>query len=102
MPNKLIRTLCLGMLTLGFMQYRALGEAPETSNYDPNQVKLLEGPLDTLRGQVYLILEKQCNVCHREQNPFMVFSLKNMEKRAGKIYKQVFVKNACPKEKTTR
>jgi uncharacterized membrane protein len=43
------------------------------------------------------ILEVKCNACHRRQNPFMVFNLKNMEKRAPKIYKMVFIDRRMPK-----
>ena len=52
---------------------------------------------EELKTKVFKILENKCNVCHRKQNPFMVFSLKNMEKRAEKIHKQVFVKKRMPK-----
>lgn len=52
---------------------------------------------EELKTEAFKILENKCNVCHRKQNPFMVFSLKNMEKRAEKIYKQVFEKRRMPK-----
>lgn len=45
----------------------------------------------------FKILENKCNVCHKKRNPFMIFKLKNMDKRAKKIYKQVFVKKRMPK-----
>lgn len=50
-----------------------------------------------LKEQAFEILDKKCNVCHRKQNPFKVFSLKNMNKHAPKIYQQVFVKRKMPK-----
>ncbi len=43
------------------------------------------------------ILQNKCNVCHKKRNPFMIFKLKNMDKRAKRIYKQVFVKKRMPK-----
>lgn len=54
---------------------------------------------EVLRSKAFKILDSKCNICHRKQNPFMVFSLKNMEKRAGKIYTQVYVKKRMPKGK---
>lgn len=69
---------------------------------------LLEGPQpvmsievsnasEELKTKAYKVLDGKCNVCHRKQNPFMVFSMKNMERRAAKIYKQVIVKKRMPK-----
>lgn len=52
---------------------------------------------EELKTKAFKILENKCNVCHKKQNPFMVFSMKNMEKRAEKIYKQVFEKRRMPK-----
>jgi uncharacterized membrane protein len=50
-----------------------------------------------LKNQAYNMLEKKCNVCHRKQNPFMVFTMKNMDKRAKKINKNVFKLQRMPK-----
>ncbi len=50
-----------------------------------------------LKTQAFNILENKCNVCHRKQNPFMIFSEKNMDKRAKKINKMVFVYKRMPK-----
>ena len=50
-----------------------------------------------LKQEAFQILEAKCNVCHRRQNPFMIFSVKNMERRASKIYKQVFISKRMPK-----
>jgi hypothetical protein len=54
-------------------------------------------PLIELKQKAFEILDTKCNVCHRKQNPFKVFSLRNMNKHAAKIYKQVFVKRRMPK-----
>ena len=51
----------------------------------------------TLKQAALSVLQTKCNVCHRKQNPFKVFSVKNMEKHASKIHKQVFVKQRMPK-----
>ncbi|MBT33514.1 MAG: hypothetical protein CMO01_27945 [Thalassobius sp.] len=52
---------------------------------------------EELKQAAFEVLNNKCNVCHRKQNPFMVFSLKNMEKRAAKINMQVFIKQRMPK-----
>lgn len=59
---------------------------------------LVDSPPDTdLKKQVFTILDTKCNVCHRKQNPFKIFRLKNMDKHAPKIYEQVFIKRRMPK-----
>ena len=50
-----------------------------------------------LKEEAFQILDTKCNVCHRRQNPFKIFSLKNMDKNAQKINKQVFIKGRMPK-----
>lgn len=50
-----------------------------------------------LETEVLSILKAKCNVCHRKQNPFKIFSLKNLDKHAPKIKEQVFVKKRMPK-----
>jgi len=52
---------------------------------------------ESLKNRAFNILENKCNVCHRKQNPFMVFKMKNMDKRADKIDKMVFVYKRMPK-----
>lgn len=52
-----------------------------------------------LKHEAFGILDNKCNVCHRKRNRSMVFSLDNMDKRAKKIHKQVFVKKRMPKGK---
>lgn len=56
---------------------------------------------DTLKLAALKILDSKCNVCHRKRNPFMVFKEKNMERRARKIYLQVFVTKRMPKDQAT-
>ncbi|MBL4709511.1 MAG: hypothetical protein JKY48_13835 [Flavobacteriales bacterium] len=50
-----------------------------------------------LKTEAFEVLNAKCNICHRKQNPFKIFSLKNMERHAPKIYKQVFIKKRMPK-----
>ena len=54
-------------------------------------------PYAELKQEALEILEQKCNTCHRKQNPFMIFKAKNMEKRAPKIYEQVFRTRRMPK-----
>ena len=57
---------------------------------------------DVLQRQALEILETKCNVCHRKQNPLMVFKEKNMSKRAARIYKMVYVERRMPKGNEVR
>lgn len=65
---------------------------PETNT----RAAALYSPTETLKKEAFQILETKCNVCHRKQNPFLVFNEKNMVKRAPKIYKVVFVEQRMP------
>lgn len=47
--------------------------------------------------RILSILDTKCNVCHRRQNPFMVFKPNNIEKRAPRIYRAVFEQRRMPK-----
>tara|TARA_B100000780_G_C21095833_1_gene441953 strand:+ start:179 stop:526 length:348 start_codon:yes stop_codon:yes gene_type:complete len=53
------------------------------------------------KKEAFNILNNKCNSCHRKQNPFMIFTEKNMDKRAHKIKKQVFELKRMPKEEGT-
>ena len=72
----------------------AMGQAPSSATKPSGS--------DQLKLEAFAILNAKCNSCHKRQNPFMVFSLKNMEKRAAKINQQVFVKRRMPKGNQTR
>jgi len=50
-----------------------------------------------LKQAAFEVLKSKCNLCHRKKNPSRVFSLKNMDKNAKRIYKQVFVFQRMPK-----
>ena len=52
---------------------------------------------DSTKTKALKILQNKCNVCHKKRNPFMIFKQKNMDRRAKRIYKQVFVKKRMPK-----
>ncbi len=86
--------LWLGILTAGFIFLTAFHQSSEIIQEDHSLLLNLD---DVLRKDAFEILDIKCNVCHRRQNPFMVFNLKNMEKRAPKIYKRVFIERRMPK-----
>ncbi len=44
------------------------------------------------------ILQNKCNACHRKRNPFLIFKERNMNRRAPRIYKQVFELKRMPKK----
>lgn len=50
-----------------------------------------------LKQQAFEVLKSKCNVCHKRQNPFMIFSMKNMNKKASKIQTQVFELKRMPR-----
>jgi uncharacterized membrane protein len=54
---------------------------------------------DTLnkKQKAFKVLQNQCNICHRSQNPSMLFTLENMNGFAKKINRQVFVWKRMPK-----
>ena len=80
--------MVLFMLISGFKKE----QKKENENY-----QIISFSDENLREDAFEILEKKCNVCHRKQNPFMVFKEKNMTKRAKKIYRMVFVEKRMPK-----
>lgn len=92
----LTRKLWIGILSTGFILLSAFDPISELSLSQKDQSLVLKVN-DELQRQAFKILDGKCNVCHRKKNPLMVFSLKNMAKRASKIYKQVFVKRRMPK-----
>lgn len=49
-----------------------------------------------LDAAALLVLQTKCNQCHRKKSPMMIFKEKNMARRAGKIYQQVFVLRRMP------
>lgn len=52
---------------------------------------------DKLKREALEVLNTRCNSCHRKQNPFMIFTMKNMDRRINKINEQVFIKKRMPK-----
>jgi len=95
MKKRLTIILWLGILVGGFILLSAFGTVGETS--PTTRHAILTEADDQLKRAAFEVLETKCNVCHRKQNPFMVFKEKNIEKRAAKIYQMVFVQRRMPK-----
>lgn len=94
MKARLNTILWLGTITAVLILFSSF-EAPKAAT---KQSQIKTSVVDNaLKKQAFEILETKCNVCHRKQNPFMVFKEKNMSKRAKKIYKMVFQERKMPK-----
>jgi len=50
-----------------------------------------------IKEAALVILQTQCNSCHKTQNPMRVFTADNMNGYAKKINRQVFVWKRMPK-----
>jgi len=87
------KSLSLMLMLIYLLSFTWMGAAISTT------VTSYIEPAKTVSPKIkaYNILENKCNVCHRKQNPFMIFSLKNMDKRAKKINKNVFELQRMPK-----
>ena len=91
-----MKTIYIHLLILGLLQVYS----PSVSDRQPILTVLPTpdtGPELKLKQAAFEILKTKCNGCHRRKNPFRVFSLKNMDKNAKRIYKQVFVFKRMPK-----
>lgn len=87
-------TIYLWVLT-SILSFQAVVSEPQNYRaYSHSNVVLNENPI---KEKALTILQNKCNVCHEKKNPFMVFKLKNMDKRSKKIYNQVFLKKRMPK-----
>jgi uncharacterized membrane protein len=94
MKARLITGQWPGALMLGLI----IASAFQMATRSPNQHHLeISVSNDKLKKEAFKILDLKCNICHRKQNPFMVFKEKNMSRRAKKIYKMVFVERRMPK-----
>ena len=66
------------------------------SSLDPLPMSQLDGTPD-LQQDAFEVLKHRCNICHKKQNPFKIFSMKNMDRNASIIYEQVFEKQRMPR-----
>lgn len=73
------------------------GFSPSELTGEISKKSIPTDPGNELKQQAFEILKTKCNVCHRKQNPFKIFSLRNMNKHAPKIKEQVFIKKRMPK-----
>lgn len=95
-----MKTIYIHLLILGLLQaYSAFvsERQPLLTAMPTPATKPLPDPELKLKQAAFEILKTKCNLCHRKKNPFRVFSLKNMDKNAKRIYKQVFVFQRMPK-----
>ena len=85
----------LPLLTVLFMSYLIIGQSPVLIRaVEQTSMLMIQ---DSLKLKAFSVLEAKCNVCYRKQNPFMIFSKNNMNRRANSIYQQVFEKKRMPK-----
>ena len=84
----------LGILLIGPLGHHVFDPSPVQPKPD---IEIIHHPSLELKKAAFKILDTRCNVCHRRQNPFMLFKEKNMAKRAKKIYQMVFVEQRMPK-----
>lgn len=76
-----------------YVTFTSSTEAKQSTRIDSVKIDSSE----TLKVGALKVLQSKCNVCHKKQNPFMVFKAKNMEKRASKINNMVFITGKMPK-----
>lgn len=90
----MMSTTYLWVMT-SILTFQVLVSEPQNYRaYSLSNVVINENPI---KEKALKILQNKCNVCHKKKNPFMVFKLKNMDKRSNKIYNQVFIKKRMPK-----
>jgi uncharacterized membrane protein len=100
--KKITNTLkVIGLILLQFYLYPPPGFT-QSSSATASSSAFSTTNLLNLEKEVLEILKVKCNICHKKQNPFKVFSAKNINKHAPKIYKQVFVYQRMPKGNTIK
>ena len=89
----------LSILTAGIVLLMSASK-PHAHNIADNGLFMMNST-KVLKAEALEVLQTKCNVCHKKKNPFMVFKAKNMEKRAEKINKMVFITGRMPKGDTS-
>jgi uncharacterized membrane protein len=56
----------------------------------------------SMKEQALTVLKNKCNKCHVKQNPFKVFTSRNMDRLARQIERQVFTLKRMPKGNTVK
>lgn len=87
--------LSVGIITAGMVLVTSLNGHPKI--IQENKAHASPEYNEGLKTAAFEILTNKCNVCHKKQNSFMIFKLKNMEQRAQKIHQMVFVERRMPK-----
>ena len=95
MKKVFITLFSIGLLLFPFSLFSAF-RSPEKSKSSFKRL-VRNAPEADLKKEAFEVLRSKCNLCHKKRNPFKVFSLKNMDRHAPKIYQQVFVKRRMPK-----
>jgi len=95
MKKILITQLSFGLLLSYLFLFSAF--KPSEESIDSTGVFVTKPFERDLKKEAFEILRSKCNICHKKKNPFKIFSLKNMDRHAPKIYQQVFVKRRMPK-----
>lgn len=95
MKNILIPLIAMMLLLFKFSPYPTFQSLSASTNSGITFIN--DPPEDEVKTAAFKLLDAKCNVCHRRQNPFKIFSLKNMNKHAAKIHRQVFVLHRMPK-----
>lgn len=103
MLHKKQKTKTVPWLLLAIAIASALFSAKVSANpTEEYQIEIPKTPYDVpsedVKKQAFSILKNKCNTCHRKKNPFMIFTEKNMSKRAPRIKKQVFELKRMPKK----
>ncbi len=95
MKKLLIHLFLIGLLVSNFQLFTAFKKSE--INVDLAEQSFVRKADPEIKKEAFEILKSKCNVCHKRKNPFKIFSLKNMDRHAKKIYKQVFVYRRMPK-----
>lgn len=85
------RLMVAGIIVAAILFQTAFIMEPDTEITTLSQLE------DKLKKEALEVLNSRCNSCHRKQNPFMIFTHKNMDRRIDKINEQVFIKRRMPK-----
>lgn len=95
MKKLLIHLFLVGLLVSYFPLFSAFKKADVNGASIEHAMVRATDP--ELKKEAFQILKSKCNICHKRKNPFKIFSLKNMDRHAKKIHKQVFVYRRMPK-----
>lgn len=94
MKRKLISILAAGILTAAYILLTIF----EINGKELSQNASFRSPSNEQHKIIaFEILDAKCNTCHRKSNPFMIFKMKNISKRAERIYQVLFEVRTMPK-----